>query len=57
MPLHECPGPDRKKPLAPEIIECPNCGKELEIWTDESMAWCPVCSEKISRTSRVDNPS
>ena len=49
MALHECPGPARKKPAVPEEIECPECGAELEMWSNEAKVTCPSCSKEISR--------
>ena len=49
MPLKECPGPDRKKPAVPEEVECPECGAEIEMWTNETQATCPSCGEVVSR--------
>ena len=49
MPLHECPGPDRKKPAAPETVKCPECGADIELWTDETEVTCPSCSKEIPR--------
>ncbi|MBI4025750.1 MAG: hypothetical protein HY360_12270 [Verrucomicrobia bacterium] len=49
MTLHECPGPNRKAPPAPEVVECPACGAEMEMWTNENKAKCPSCSKEITR--------
>ena len=49
MALHECPGPDRKKPVVPEEIECPECKAEVEMWTNEKQVTCPSCSRVITR--------
>jgi predicted RNA-binding Zn-ribbon protein involved in translation (DUF1610 family) len=49
MPLHECPGPDRKKPVVPEEVTCPNCGAVVEMWTNETKITCPACSQPITR--------
>jgi predicted RNA-binding Zn-ribbon protein involved in translation (DUF1610 family) len=49
MPLHECPGPDRKKPIVPEELQCPACGAEIEMWTNEAQTTCPSCSKVITR--------
>lgn len=27
----------------PEIIACPECGREIEIWSDEDEAKCQSC--------------
>ena len=49
MPLHECPGPDRKKPSVPEEFECPKCGSDIEMWSSDSMVTCPKCKAEIAR--------
>lgn len=49
MPLHECPGPDRKKPSTPEEHTCPECGADIEIWTNETKIICSACSKEITR--------
>ena len=45
--MHECPGP--KTPARPEMVECPQCGEDVEIWTDETSAKCPSCSTTVMR--------
>lgn len=50
MPLHECPGPDRKKKAIPEDLECPTCGREVEIWSNEEKKVCPSCGATVART-------
>ena len=49
MPLHECPGPDRKKQNIPGEVACPYCGEDVEIWTNDMKATCPSCSKEITR--------
>ena len=49
MALQECPGTDRKKPVVPEEFECPECGAEVEVWTNEEKVTCPACSEELTR--------
>ncbi|PKP60471.1 MAG: hypothetical protein CVT88_02925 [Candidatus Altiarchaeales archaeon HGW-Altiarchaeales-1] len=29
------------------ILKCPNCGKEVEIWSDEFKAKCPNCKKEV----------
>ncbi len=38
-----CPGAKHIRQPKPEIFICPNCGEEVEIWTDEIKATCPKC--------------
>lgn len=33
----------------PEMFRCPSCGREVEIWSDEAMGSCPVCSKTVFR--------
>lgn len=49
MPLHDCPGPDRKQQAVPEDVTCPACGAEVEMWTNESKVTCPSCGQEITR--------
>lgn len=47
--LSNCPGAQRFRQPEPEIIKCPECGEEIEIWTDEIKATCPKCKKSIMR--------
>jgi len=38
-----CPGADKIKHPVPVYKKCPNCGEEVEIWSDEFYAKCPKC--------------
>ena len=51
---HECPDPDRKNPVQLEEIECPACGKKVEIWSNENAAKCPSCSKEFTREQLRD---
>ncbi len=55
MEDHHCPGPDRKKAAAPEELECPKCGADVELWTDESETTCPSCKAKLTRAELEAN--
>ena len=44
-----CPGAKRFKEPQPENIRCQNCGREVEIWTDEAKTVCPGCKKKVTR--------
>lgn len=44
-----CPGVSRFKQPKPEIIKCPFCSKEMEIWSDEPKATCPNCDKTVMR--------
>ncbi|QTA84698.1 DUF2284 domain-containing protein [Desulfonema magnum] len=43
----KCPGPDQATAAVPETYLCPDCGKEVEIWTDEKKQRCPDCRAVI----------
>lgn len=49
MVLDFCPGSQKFKRPEPENIKCPNCGQEVEIWTDEIKVICPNCNNVILR--------
>jgi len=42
-----CPGSQRFKQPYPEIIKCPRCSGEVEIWTDEIKGVCPGCNDMV----------
>lgn len=45
----ECPGSSKFKQPKPEIVKCPACGSEAEIWTDEIKTNCPNCRGAVMR--------
>lgn len=49
--IFNCPGSQKFKQPQPESINCPACGAEAEIWTDEFQATCPNCKKKVARLS------
>jgi DNA-directed RNA polymerase subunit RPC12/RpoP len=49
MSFNQCPGSDKLRHPYPEFIKCPDCGEEVEIWTDEVKAKCPKCKKTVSR--------
>lgn len=49
MVLDFCPGSQKFRQPQPEYIKCPNCGQEVEIWTDEIQITCPHCKNNILR--------
>lgn len=49
MVLDFCPGSQKFREPQPESIKCPNCGGEVEIWSDEIQVICPNCNNKILR--------
>lgn len=42
-----CPGAKLIRQPAPEIFKCPNCGEEVEIWTDELRGRCSKCGTVV----------
>ncbi len=44
-----CPGAVNIREVRPEDISCPQCGSEVEIWSDELAARCPQCGCRVSR--------
>ncbi len=48
-----CPGASTIRQPVPEFINCSNCGKEVEIWTDELKATCHNCGTKVFRAQQA----
>ncbi len=48
-----CPGSRTIREPRPEAIDCPKCGREVEIWTDELKATCPGCGDKVFRAQQA----
>jgi len=44
-----CPGARFLRQPKPEIFECPSCGEEVEIWTDEIRGVCSNCGRTMFR--------
>jgi len=44
-----CPGAINIREVKPEDISCPQCGEEVEIWSDELTTRCPHCGARVSR--------
>jgi len=44
-----CPGARDIREVKPEDVECPECGREVEIWSDELSARCPGCGAQVTR--------
>jgi len=49
MKFDFCPGSSRFRQPQPDIIKCPTCSEELEIWTDEIQVTCPKCKKTVIR--------
>jgi ribosomal protein S27AE len=44
-----CPGSKLIRQPKPEMFDCPNCGAEVEIWTDEVRGACARCGTTVMR--------
>jgi DNA-directed RNA polymerase subunit RPC12/RpoP len=44
---NKCAGDDLTKKAIPEMYTCPDCGDEVEIWTDETKGKCMSCGKII----------
>ncbi|MBF0516288.1 MAG: hypothetical protein HQK97_04080 [Nitrospirae bacterium] len=38
-----------KGAAVPDIVECPLCGAELEMWSDEQETHCKACNVDVTR--------
>jgi len=47
--IFNCPGAQKFRQPQPEIIKCPSCGEEVEIWTDEVKTTCSNCKNTVTR--------
>lgn len=45
----KCPGTDPTKKAVPELFVCPECGGDVEIWSDEKKGKCLSCKKVILR--------
>jgi DNA-directed RNA polymerase subunit RPC12/RpoP len=46
--MSKCPGQDMRN-LTVGLYKCPNCGDDVEIFSDEMRVKCPKCGEKVYR--------
>ena len=46
--INKCPGQDDRS-LKSEIMACPDCGCEIEIFSDEIKVRCPQCGNLACR--------
>lgn len=44
----KCPGQDNRN-LRVDLFRCPNCGAEVEIFSDETRVRCHQCREYVYR--------
>jgi len=45
-----CPGAINFREVRPDYINCPFCGAEMEIWSDEPLAKCPACGREVTQS-------
>ena len=45
--LSGCPGADKIKNPVPVYKNCPRCGWEVEVWSNEFYTECPKCGEIV----------
>ncbi|MBI4321933.1 MAG: hypothetical protein HY675_25850 [Chloroflexi bacterium] len=48
-----CPGSTSLKSPMPEYTPCPNCGEEVEIWTDEIKTTCSNCKTTVFKDRKM----
>jgi predicted metal-binding protein len=44
----KCPGMEQTLAVFPETLACPECGNDVEIWTDEKKVKCSVCNIMVN---------
>ena len=44
-----CPGAIVFREARPDYLNCPHCGVEMEMWSDEPLARCPACKLWVSK--------
>jgi len=49
MAAFKCPGSSGIIRPKPEYVKCPECGRKVEIWTDEFKRECPGCGRTVFR--------
>jgi len=42
-----CPGLEQTLAVFPETLSCPECGNDVEIWSDERKAKCSFCNKMV----------
>lgn len=47
--MFRCPGSGNIRTPAPSYKKCPQCGEEVEIWSDELKAKCTNCGATVFR--------
>jgi hypothetical protein len=49
--MKKCPGSMAFSQPKPEVVACPDCGADVEIWSDEATGQCSTCSRTVIRTA------
>jgi len=49
----KCPGNDPVSRAIPELFVCPDCGMNVEIWTDETKGKCTSCNTLFQKNDTV----
>ncbi len=44
-----CPGIKARSQAKPQVLDCPFCGDEVELWSDEPSTTCPKCKKRVNR--------
>ncbi len=52
-----CPGLERALTVFPEVFPCPQCGGEVEIWSDEKKGRCSTCGNSFGKIFADQQPS
>ena len=47
-----CPGIRKFVRPVPEYFTCPNCGGQVEIWSDEDVGICDTCNKEFGRPEK-----
>lgn len=50
MGLKRCSGATSFAQPRIEVLPCPDCGTDVEVWSDEATGQCPSCSRTVIRT-------
>ncbi|OGV61866.1 MAG: hypothetical protein A3K19_25220 [Lentisphaerae bacterium RIFOXYB12_FULL_65_16] len=50
MPFRPCPGSRAFAQPHPDVVRCPQCSKDVEIWSDEATGQCRACGRVVIRT-------
>ena len=51
MGLKRCSGATAFAQPKIEVLPCPDCGTDVEVWSDEATGQCPSCSRTVIRTA------